>query len=243
MARESADIILTDDNFASIVAGIREGRLVYANIRKIIYFLLATSLAEVGMFLGAIMMGMPFPLFATQLLWLNFATSIIQDLAHAFNPAEGNELKQPPRPPQESIFNRDMVRRIGVTALAMGIISLIEFYWLIETAGYTVEAARNLLLLQFVLFENIIVLNSMSETASFWQQKLWRNPLLVWGTLAAQVLHIGAMYTPWMQEVLHVQPVSLMEWLSLLGLALIVMAVIEAEKWWARRQHQIPNPS
>lgn len=236
VARESADIILTDDNFASIVAGIREGRLVYANIRKIIYFLLATSLAEVGMFLGAIMMGMPFPLFATQLLWLNFATSIIQDLAHAFNPAEGNELKQPPRPPKESIFNRDMVRRIGVTALAMGIISLIEFYWLIETAGYTVEAARNLLLLQFVLFENIIVLNSMSETASFWQQKLWRNPLLVWGTLAAQVLHIGAMYTPWMQEVLHVQPVSLMEWLSLLGLALIVMAVIEAEKWWARRE-------
>ena len=235
VARESADIILTDDNFASIVEGIKQGRLVYANIRKIIYFLLATSMAEVGMFLGAITLGLPLPLIATQLLWLNFATSIIQDLAHAFNPPEGNELQQPPRPPKESIFDRSMLRRIGITAFAMGVISLIEFYWLVEHWQYGIDAARNLLLLQFVLFENVIVLNSMSETASFWQQKLWRNPLLVWGTLLAQALHIGAMYTPWLQNVLHIQPVSLMEWSGLLGMALVVMLVIELEKWWARR--------
>lgn len=235
VARESAEIILTDDNFSSIVSGIEEGRAAYANIRKIVFFLISTSMAEVFMFLGAILMGLPIPLFATQLLWLNFATSIIQDVAHAFDPPEGNELKQPPRDPKESMFNRLMTTRIIITATTMGLISFAEFYWMLQYGNYSADDARNIVLLQFVLFENVIALNSRSENLSFFAQPLMKNPLLIYGTLAAQAMHIAAMYTPGLSDVLYIHPVSLAEWGVLLVIALIPMVVIELEKWVRRK--------
>ncbi len=231
VARESAEIILTDDNFASIVSGIEEGRSAYENIRNIVFFLISTSLTEVLMFLATIMMRMPIPLFATQLLWINFVTSIIQDMALAFSPPQGTELKEPPRPPEESIFNRLMITRISIIVICMGTIAFAEFYWMLNYSHYNVEDARNILLLQFVLFENIVVLNSLSESLPFFKQPLMDNPLLVYGTVAAQALHIGAMYTPGLRDVLHIHPVSLKEWGVLLAVALIIMLVIELEKW------------
>src|SRR5690606_19277085 len=99
VARESADIILTDDNFTSIVAGVEEGRIAYNNIRKIVFLLISTGMAEIILFAGSIVVNLPVPLFATQLLWLNFVTNGIQDVALAFEPAEGTELERKPRDP------------------------------------------------------------------------------------------------------------------------------------------------
>ena len=236
VARESADIILTDDNFASIVAGVEEGRSAYNNIRNIIFFLISTSFAEICMFLGAILLALPIPLFATQLLWLNFVTSIIQDIALAFEPPEGNELKQPPRKPTESIFDRVMIQRLIVTSSVMGLLSLAGFYWMLHYGGYSEEEARNLLLLQFVLFENVIVLNCRSESQSIFTQPFFSNPLLLYGTIGAQLLHILAMYLPVLSDVLYVQPVSFHEWLALFAIALIPMLAIELEKLWRRHR-------
>jgi Ca2+-transporting ATPase len=230
VARESADIILTDDHFASIVAGVEEGRIAYNNIRKIVFFLIATSVAEVAIFLAAIALVMPMPLIATQLLWLNFATSIIQDVALAFEPAEGNELKNPPRAPQESLFDRLMLIRIAIVSGCMALISFGQFYWMIEIGGYDEAQARNLVLLQFVLFENVIVLNCRSETQSFFSGQFFSNPLLLYGTIAAQLIHIAALHMPFLQDALHIQPVSWQEWLILLGFAGVLMAVMEWEK-------------
>ena len=235
VARESAEILLTDDNFASIVYGVEEGRVVYANIRKIVYFLISTAVAEAFMFLSAILLGLPIPLYATQLLWINFATSIIQDVALAFDPAQGNELKQPPRNPREFIFDRLMITRIAVTAAVMGLICLLEFYWMLTHGNYTAEDARNIILLQFILFENVVALNSQSETSSIFTGSLMKNQLLIYGTLAAQAMHFMAMYTPGLSDALHIHPVQFAEWLVLLGFALLVMAVIEIEKWSRRR--------
>lgn len=234
VARESAEILLTDDNFASIVYGIEEGRVVYANIRKIVFFLISTAVAEVFMFLTAILLGLPIPLYATQLLWINFATSIIQDIALAFDPAQGNELKHPPRNPREFIFDRLMITRILVTAAVMGLICLVEFYWMLNHGNYTAEDARNIVLLQFILFENIVALNSQSETSSFFNGSVMKNPLLIYGTLAAQAMHLIAMYTPGLSDALYIHPVGLVEWLVLLACAMLVMSVIELEKWLRR---------
>lgn len=238
VARESAEILLTDDNFASIVYGIEEGRVVYANIRKIVFFLISTAVAEVFMFLSTILLGLPIPLYATQLLWINFATSIIQDVALAFDPAQGNELKQPPRKPQEFIFDRLMITRIILTAGVMGLICLFQFFWMINHGNFTAEDARNIVLLQFILFENIVALNSQSETASFFSGRLMKNPLLIYGTLAAQAMHLVAMYTPGLSDALYIHPVTFTQWLILLVCALLVMAVIEIEKWIRRRFSQ-----
>ncbi|WEX10835.1 HAD-IC family P-type ATPase [Chelativorans sp. AA-79] len=236
VAKESADIILTDDNFASIVAGVREGRVAYANIRKVVFMLVSTGAAEVVLFLLAFPLGLPMPLLPVQLLWLNLVTNGIQDVALAAEKAEGDELSYPPRSPNESIFDRVMIRRIWHSTLVMGLGGFAVFYWLLQQ-GYGEAEARNLLLLLFVLFENFQTFNSRSEHHSVFRQRLLSNPLLVLGVLAAQALHIGAMYIPWLSGVLQVAPVSLFEWTALLLAASALLAVMEFEKMWDGRHH------
>ena len=229
VARESAELILTDDNFASIVAGVEEGRIAYANVRKVIFLLISTGVAELVLFTLALLSGLPLPLLAVQLLWLNLVTNGIQDVALAFEPGEGDELHHPPRAPGEPIFNRLMIERVMLSALVIGSMAFVLFQWLLAQ-GYNLDEARNGTLLLMVLFENIHVFNSRSETRPVLQQNPLHNRILLFGTLAAQLIHIGAMYTPWLNEVLRIQPVSPQHWLQLLGLALSVLVVMELHK-------------
>ncbi|MCU7796550.1 MAG: HAD-IC family P-type ATPase [Candidatus Thiodiazotropha sp. (ex Myrtea spinifera)] len=234
VARETAELIITDDNFASIVAGVEEGRIAYANVRKVIFLLISTGAAELVLFTLALLTGLPLPLLAVQLLWLNLVTNGIQDVALAFEPGEGHELKHPPRDPKESIFNRIMIERVVVSALIIGIAAFIIFQMLISQ-GYTVDEARNGTLLLMVLFENIHVFNCRSETRSAFTHNPLRNPILLFGTLAAQLIHIGAMYTPWISDVLGIQPVSPWNWFQLLLVALSVLIAMELQKIYHRR--------
>jgi len=231
VARETADIIITDDNFNSIVSGVEEGRISYANVRKVIFLLISTGAAELVLFTLALMTGLPLPLLAVQLLWLNLVTNGIQDVALAFEPGEGDELHHPPRSPKESIFNRLMIERVISSALVIGIVAFFLFKTLLEW-GYTIDEARNGTLLLMVLFENVHVFNCRSETLSIFRHDPMRNRILLFGTSAAQLIHIGAMYTPWFSDVLGIQPVSLQHWFSLLGLALSVVVIMELHKLW-----------
>ena len=237
VAKESAAIILTDDNFASIVSGIREGRVAYANIRKIVFMTASTGAAEVALFLLALPFGLPMPLLPVQLLWLNLVTNGIQDVALAAEKAEGDELTYPPRRPTEPIFDRLMIRRVLASTLVMGIGGFALFYWLLD-AGYPVEAARNMLLLLFVLFENFQTFNSRSERHSVFRQSLAANPLLVFGVIGAQVLHIAAMYTPWLSHTLSLTPVSMAEWSLLLLAGSGLLLTMEMLKWIDRRRYR-----
>ncbi len=230
VARESSKLIITDDNFASIVEGIKQGRVVYNNIRKVVFLLISTGAAEITLFILSVLFGVPIPLFPIQLLWLNLVTNGIQDVALAFEPPEGNELKQSPRPPGESIFNRLMLERVAINAAVMGSLAFIVFYWNLSV-GVEETVARNTTLLLMVLFENVHVLNSRSETQSMFRQPFFGNPLLLFGMLTAQGLHIGAMYTPGLSGVLMVQPVSLEQWGSLLLVATSLIVVDELHKW------------
>lgn len=235
VARETAGLIITDDNFASIVAGIEEGRVAYSNVRKVIFLLISTGAAELVLFTLALLTGQALPLLAVQLLWLNLVTNGIQDIALAFEPAEGNELNHPPRSPDEPIFNRLMIERVIVSALTMGILTFALFQLLMKQ-GYSIDEARNGALLLMVLFENIHVFNSRSETLSVFRHNPFRNPLLLLGTITAQLVHIGAMYTPWISNILHIQPVSLIHWGKLLFLALFILLVMELhKKYWQKR--------
>ncbi len=236
VARETADIILIDDNFDSIVDGVEEGRIAYANVRKVIFLLISTGAAELVLFVLAMISGLPLPLLAVQLLWLNLVTNGIQDVALAFEPGEGHELECPPRPPREPIFNRLMLERVILSALVIGVVAFGLFQWLLEH-GYTLEQARNMTLLLMVLFENVHVFNCRSESRSAFRHNPLRNRLLLLGTLAAQGVHIGAMYTPWLGDVLGASPVSLAQWLTLLSFALSVLVVMELHKWLRARIH------
>ena len=238
VARETADIIITDDNIQSIVAGVEQGRIAYAYVRKVIFLLISTGAAEIVLFTLALATGQPLPLLAVQLLWLNLVTNGIQHIALAFEPGEGNELNKPPRPPQEAIFNRLMIERTIVSALVIGIVSFFLFDTLLGR-GFSVEEARNGTLLLMVLFENVHVFNCRSETLSALQHNPLRNKLLLLGVLLAQGVHIGSMYVPWLRDVLGVSPVSFALWQELLMLALTVIVVMELYKlywkYWVNR--------
>jgi magnesium-transporting ATPase (P-type) len=229
VARETADLIITDDNFESIVAGVEEGRVAYANVRKVIFLLISTGAAELVLFTLALLSGLPLPLMAVQLLWLNLVTNGIQDVALAFEPGEGDELSRPPRPPREAIFNRLMIERVVISALVIGTVAFLVFQWLV-TRGFSLDEARNGTLLLMVLFENVHVFNCRSEVRSVFRHNPLGNPILLVGTAIAQLVHIGAMYTPWISDVLHIQPVTPQHWLELLGLALSVLIVMELHK-------------
>ena len=234
VARESSDIVLLDDQFASIVSGIDEGRIAYANVRKVIFLLISTGAAELVLFALALGVGAPLPLVAVQLLWLNLVTNGIQDVALAFEPAEGDELARAPRPPSQPIFDRLMIERVAISALVIGTAAFGAFQWMLAK-GHSIEEARNVTLLLMVLAENVQAFNSRSETRSVFAHNPLRNKVLLFGVVAALLLHVAAMYLPGLGTVLGAAPLPPAVWLALLAAALVVLVPLELHKLWARR--------
>ena len=228
-ARGAADLILTDDNFASIVAGIEEGRIAYDNVRKVIYLLISTGAAEVVLFALAIAAGLPLPLFAVQLLWLNLVTNGIQDVALAFEKGEPGVLERRPRPPRQPIFDRRMVEQTIVSGAFIGTVAFLYFSWSLSL-GWSEIQARNSLLLLMVLFENVHVFNCRSETRSAFRIPLASNPLLIAAVIAAQGVHIAAMFTPGLRDVLGVAPIAVADWFMIAAVALSLIVVMELYK-------------
>lgn len=229
VARDAADLVLTDDNFASVVAGVEEGRAAYANIRKVIYLLISTGAAEVVLFLASILTGLPVPLTPVQLLWLNLVTNGGQDVALAFEKREPGLLERPPRRPDEPIFDRLMIRECAVSGLYIGVIGTLLFGWTLSQ-GWSEFEARNLLLFLFVLFENVHVFNCRSETRSAFSIPFRNNWPLIGAVLAAQGVHVAAAFVPGISGVLEVAPISPEMWLLLLPVALSLLAVMEIDK-------------
>jgi magnesium-transporting ATPase (P-type) len=234
VTRDAADLILTDDNFASIVAGVEEGRIAYDNVRKLIYLLITTGLGEIVLFFLAIAAGQPMPLTAVQLLWLNLVTNGIQDVALAFERGEPGMLQRPPRPPDQRLFNRPMVAQVVVAGVYMGAVAFVFYDWCLAQ-GMSQLAASNLVLLLMVLFENAHALNARSETRSTFTIAASANPFLIAAVIGAQGLHIGALYTLGPDNLLDVAPVGLFEWVMVAAIAASLIVVMEAYKRWAAR--------
>jgi magnesium-transporting ATPase (P-type) len=230
VAREAADLVISDDNFGSIVAGIEEGRVAYDNIRKVTYLLVSMGAAELLMVLLSVIVGLPIPLLPVQLLWLNLVTNGIQGVALAFEPGEGDSLKRKPRDPAEPLFNRLMMERILIATLVVGIGGFAVFATAIKN-GWSTEAARNLLLLTMVLYENFHIGNCRSETKSALALSPLRSPVLFFGTLGALLLHVVAMHIPLLQNVLSTEPVSIAMWGVVVGIAFLIIPAVEWHKW------------
>ena len=239
VAKETAELIITDDNFSSIVDGIEQGRVVYGNIRKVIALLIATGFSALLLFFLTVFAGLPMPMIAVQLLWLNLVANGLQDVALAFEPAEGGELDKPPRHPDEPIFEKHIVQHVLVIGGVMGILAFLVFAYLINT-GTGIEHARNLTLMQMVLFGNIHAFCSRSEIRSVFSIKFFSNPFLMLAIPIAQAIHISAMYTPGISDVLALQPITLHEWSILAAISLVLLIVEELHKLYLRKEKK-PN--
>ncbi|PKL77408.1 MAG: ATPase [Candidatus Melainabacteria bacterium HGW-Melainabacteria-1] len=235
VAKESASLIVTDNRLGSIAAAVEQGRQTYANIRKIIYLLISTGAAEVGLVILALASGLPLPFLPVQLLWLNLVTNGLQDVALAFERGEPDVMKRPPRDPQERVFDQQMMRQM---LLSGGLISLVCFVvWsLLLGSGVPEAEARSQLLLLMVCFQNFHALNCRSESRSAFALPFAHNPFLLSAILGAQSLHIAAMYLPIGQQVLGLTPPTLSQWLIYLALGSSILWLMEGDKWFRRRR-------
>ena len=229
VAREAADLVLADDGFGSIVAGIEEGRIAYANVRKVIALLVSCGAAEIVLIALAIGFALPLPLLPVQLLWLNLVTNGIQDVALAFEPQEGQVLKQRPRPPQEPIFDRLLAERTLLSALVMGMLGF-ALYAVMLQRGLPVGQARNVLLLQMVLFEGVQVANCRLEQQSIFSSGPWHSPWVLASSICALLLHLGAMHWSTAAELIGAGPVPGPIWLLLGGTSALLLLAVELQK-------------
>lgn len=230
VAKEVGNMIVVDDNFSSIVAGVEEGRFAYDNVRKVIYLLISTGAAEVLLFTAAVLVGLPLPLVAVQLLWLNLVTNGIQDVALAFEGGEPGAMLRKPRQTNERIFNGLMIQQTVVSGLTMGAIAFVAWVFMINNLKMPESTARNMLLLLMVLLQNMHVFNCRSEYKSAFKVPIRKNLMLIGGVVLAQGIHIVSMQIPAMQSVLGVEPVSWLNWAKLLVIAVPMIVVMELFK-------------
>ena len=231
VARGAADLVLADDNFATIVAGIEEGRVTFANIRKIVLFMLATGAAEILMFLLALSLGLPMPLTPVQLLWLNLVTNGVLDVTLGFGRGDGDELKHSPQRKLASLIDRDaLVLMLPGAALMTGIA-----VWVLHerlALGMSIEDARNHVLLMVVTFQIAFLLSIRNLTLPFWR---WHAPENTWmfvGMGIAVSLQVAAMTVPLLRRFLETALVDAgFLWLCA-GAALAVLLATEAAKHW-----------
>jgi Ca2+-transporting ATPase len=229
VAREASDIVLTDDNFVTIVQAVRQGRITFAAIRKATFFLVSTGLAIMLAVTVSVFAAVPLLFLPVQVLWINMVTNGLQDVAIAFEPAEGGELERKPRPKREGVLSRVQWYRTAVTGLWMAVWLLLSFSWALEN-DYSLDHARTLALTLFVLFSFFQSGSSRAEYRSLFQLNPLGNPFLAFAAVGALLLHFGAMNWSVTAGLLGFVPLSLTEWLVLAAIASSVLAIVEVEK-------------
>ncbi|MCX7988217.1 MAG: cation-transporting P-type ATPase [Thermodesulfovibrio sp.] len=235
VAREASDMVLTDDNFASIFNAVKEGRIVFDNIRKVIFFLIPTGLASILSIIGAVITGLPIPYFPAQILWINLVTNGLQVIALAFEPGEKGVVERPPRPPEEGIMSRLMIERTIIVGV---LISLGVAYTFMNSLhqGESLETARTVAVTTMVFFQFFQAWNSRSEYESIFRINPFSNIFLFLSLIAATVAQIAFIYAFPFQWVFRTEPISAEDWKNILIIASTVILVIEIDKWIRRRK-------
>ncbi|HVB96353.1 MAG TPA: HAD-IC family P-type ATPase [Chloroflexota bacterium] len=229
VAKEAADMILADDNFATIYAALIEGRVVFDNIRKVVAFLIPTGLGLVLSVIGSIILGLPLPYLPAQAIWINLVTNGTQDLAMAFEPAEPNIGNRLPRDPREGVLTNPMLWRTALVGIVLMLGTLGTFIWGLSSE-LGLDHARTVAMTTMVLFQNVHIFSSRSFTRSAFVTNPFSNPFLFLSVVAALALQALAVYWPPLQGVLRTVPLSYETWLVILPVALTVLLVVEFDK-------------
>jgi Ca2+-transporting ATPase len=233
VAKETSDMIIADDNFASIFAAVEEGRVVFSNLRKATFFLLSTGTGVILIILLTLASGLPLPFLPAQILWLNLVTNGLQDVALAFEPKEEGILDHPPRNPQEPIVPRAMVVRLLFVGLIMLAGTVFTFLWQLR-GGASLEQARTVALTTMVMFQMFHVFNSRSELLSVFRIPILSNKFLSYSVVAAFTAHLAVIYTSPLQMVFRTTPLALIHWVVMVGTASTIIIWEEIRKAYMR---------
>jgi len=233
VAREASHIVLLDDNFATIVAAIREGRRIFDNIRKFIKYAMTGNSAEIWVLFLAPFLFLPIPLLPIHILWINLVTDGLPGLALAVEPEEKGLMERPPRPPQESIFAHGMWQHILWVGLLMGGVSLFAQAWAYHTGS---AHWQSMVFTVLTLSQMGHVLAIRSDSESFFRQGLFSNTPLLGATLFTFMLQMAVLFVPFLNPIFKTEPLSADELLFCLALSTIVFFAVEMEKFLYRRR-------
>jgi Ca2+-transporting ATPase len=216
VAKQTADMVLTDDNFASIVAAIEQGRIIYSNIRKFVYFLLACNVGEILIIFGAMLAGLPIPLRPVQLLWLNLVSDGAPALALGLEKGDPDIMKHPPRPPAEPVINRDMAIGIGVVGVVDALAILAVFWLALQRYPGHLEAAQTMAFVALCTSELIRAFTARSEYHSVFSIGVFSNRWMVWAVGVSFLLVLLVVYVPFLQPFFDTVPLTAGDWLFML---------------------------
>ena len=233
VAREASDMVLADDNFASIFRAVKEGRIVFDNLRKVVFFLIPTGVADLFSIVVAVLLGLPLPFIPAQILWINLVTNGMQDVALAFEPAEKGVLNRPPRPANEGIFSSLLVQRTILVGLVITAAVIYTFTQALRS-GATLEQARTVAVTTMVFSQFFQAWNSRSETESVFGLNPLSNPILFYSMIAAFFAQLAVLYVPALQWVFRTVPLSAAEWQQIVAVSCSVLIVVELDKWLRR---------
>ncbi|PCI21298.1 ATPase [Candidatus Wolfebacteria bacterium] len=231
VAKEASDIILLDDNFGSIVSAIEEGRNIYRTIKKVISYLFSTNLGELAVIIVAISIGWPLPILASQIIWLNMITDGFLVIALALEPKDSDLLKKNFVRPTKRIIDNTMLQSMSLVTLVMtfGTLYLFSNYFTVDLVKATTIALTSL-----AVFQWFNAWNSRSESVSIFKMNIYKNKYLFYGTFLVLGLQLLAVYTPFMQRILHTTALTLREWILIVIVALSVVVIEEIRKVFLR---------
>jgi magnesium-transporting ATPase (P-type) len=229
-AKEASELVLADDNFASIAAAIREGRTVYDNIKKVISWTLPTNAGEALTIIVALLLGMALPVTAVQILWINLITAITLGIALAFEPTEDNTMQRPPRPRGEPLLSGKLIWHIVLVSVLF-LAAVFGIYAYAVDKGYTPELARTMALNTLVVLEifHLFFIRNIYGTSLTW--KAVRGTRVVWiCVIAITFAQFAVTYLPPLQQVFGTQPVPFFDGMLIVAVGAVFLAVIESEK-------------
>jgi Ca2+-transporting ATPase len=210
-------MVIADDNFATIVAAVEEGRTIYDNIRKFIRYLLSCNMGEILTMFGGILLGLPFPLLPIQVLWVNLVTDGLPAIALGMDPAEPGVMFRPPRLPQEGIFSRGLGRKIFLQGLLIGVATL-AVYLIQLRGGASLATARTAAFATLVFAQLCFVFQCRSEQRGLLENNLLENPYLIGAVALSTLMQVGVIYLPWFQKIFYTTSLNGSDW-ALIALA------------------------
>ncbi len=235
VSKEAADMVLTDDNFATIEAAVEEGRGVFDNLIKFLTWILPTNAGQGLVIIAAVMSFQPLPVLPVQALWINMTTAVLLGLALAFEPREPGIMRRPPRSPQTAILSGELVFRIIMVGLLLLVGSFGLFEWALYQGASEAEA-RTIAVNVFAVGQSFYLLNCRSLRFSMFRLGLFSNPW-IWGGIAAMTAaQLLFTYAPMMNHLFHTSPIDLMDWLHILVVGLVIYLVVGMEKKFRRRR-------
>jgi Ca2+-transporting ATPase len=235
VTKEAAAMTLIDDNFASIVAAVEEGRAIFGNIKKYLMYLLSSNIGEICVMAGAALAGLPLPLSAVQILYVNLATDGLPALALAVDPPEPDLMERPPRDRRKGIFTRPVVTLMVVGGLWSALVNLGIFIWALRSPDRSLTEAMTMTFVSLVVIQFVKAYNFRSDRHSVLRKPFankWLNAAIVWELVLLGLI----LYVPFLAKPFGNFSLSMVDWLAILGVALTISPILEITKWLVRKE-------